>query len=77
MTVSDVLNEGVEVWKGNRKQREALRQKFGGRCAYCGCELTDMHADHFEPVVRLNTDPWGKRLPARATQSPATEGGGG
>ncbi|EEI8572131.1 HNH endonuclease, partial [Salmonella enterica subsp. enterica serovar 4,[5],12:i:-] len=22
-----------------RKQRERLRMKFGGRCAYCGCEL--------------------------------------
>lgn len=53
-----------EEWKGSKKQREALRQKFGGRCAYCGCELTDMHADHLEPVVRLNTDPWGRRLPA-------------
>ncbi|EHC6185621.1 HNH endonuclease, partial [Salmonella enterica] len=21
-----------------RKQRERLRMKFGGRCAYCGCE---------------------------------------
>lgn len=56
--------ESAEVWTGNRRQREALRQKFGGRCAYCGCELTDMHADHLQPVVRLNTDPWGRRLPA-------------
>jgi 5-methylcytosine-specific restriction endonuclease McrA len=53
-----------EVWKGNKKQRDTLRQKFGGRCAYCGCELTKMHADHLEPVVRLNTDPWGRRLPS-------------
>lgn len=52
-----------EEWRGTKKQREALRQKFGGRCAYCGCELTDMHADHLEPVVRLHTDPWGNRLP--------------
>ncbi|EEZ1994754.1 HNH endonuclease, partial [Escherichia coli] len=22
-----------------KKQREKLRMKFGGRCAYCGCEL--------------------------------------
>lgn len=53
-----------EVWKGNKRQREALRAKFGGRCAYCGCELTDMHADHLEPVIRIQTDPWGARLPA-------------
>ncbi|WP_438852641.1 HNH endonuclease [Brevundimonas nasdae] len=54
----------TEEWKGNKRQRSALRQKFAGRCAYCGCELKDMHADHLEPVVRLNTDPWGRRLPA-------------
>ncbi|EQZ24729.1 hypothetical protein G977_04718 [Escherichia coli UMEA 3585-1] len=24
-----------------KKQREKLRMKFGGRCAYCGCELTE------------------------------------
>lgn len=51
-------------WTGNKKQREALRQKFGGRCAYCGCELTDMHADHLEPVIRLYTDAWSNPLPA-------------
>ena len=28
--------------------------KFGGRCAYCGCELPEKgwHADHVEPVRR-------------------------
>ncbi|WP_109042751.1 hypothetical protein [Escherichia coli] len=25
-----------------KKQREKLRMKFGGRCAYCGCELTQV-----------------------------------
>lgn len=53
-----------DVWKGNKSQRDALRQKFGGRCAYCGGDLTDMHADHLEPVIRIQTDPWGRRLPA-------------
>ncbi len=24
-----------------KKQRAELRMKFGGRCAYCGCELSD------------------------------------
>ena len=34
-------------------QREELKQKYDGRCAYCGIELTDKwHADHFEAVVR-------------------------
>lgn len=56
---------GEEEWKGSKRQKDDLRAKFGGRCAYCGCELDKgMHADHLEPVVRLNTDPWGRRLPA-------------
>lgn len=33
--------------------REIVRAKFGGRCAYCGCELgARWHADHFEAVRR-------------------------
>jgi 5-methylcytosine-specific restriction endonuclease McrA len=36
-----------------KKQREALRGMFDGRCAYCGHELGEKwHADHVEPVVR-------------------------
>ncbi|MES3577588.1 HNH endonuclease [Enterobacter cloacae] len=37
-----------------KKQREELRMKFGGRCAYCGCELPEKgwHADHVEPIHR-------------------------
>lgn len=37
-----------------RKQREKLRMKFGGRCAYCGCELPEKgwHADHVQAVLR-------------------------
>jgi hypothetical protein len=33
--------------------------KFGGKCAYCGCELPEKgwHADHVEPVLRE----WWKR----------------
>lgn len=55
---------GREAWTGSQRQREALRQKFDGRCAYCGCELTVMHADHFEPVIRVTRDPWGRPLPS-------------
>lgn len=37
----------------SKKQREALKQKYGGHCAYCGCILGDKwHADHIEPVDR-------------------------
>ncbi|MCW2473403.1 MULTISPECIES: HNH endonuclease [unclassified Symbiopectobacterium] len=39
--------------KLNKKQREELRMKFGGRCAYCGEILTArFHVDHVEPVLR-------------------------
>mgnify|MGYP001222895282 FL=1 len=34
-------------------QRERLRQKFGGRCAYCGEALGERwHADHFVALHR-------------------------
>lgn len=34
-------------------ERAAVRSKFGGRCAYCGCHLEQRwHVDHFVPVVR-------------------------
>lgn len=40
--------------KLNPKQRAELRMKFGGRCAYCGCNLPDKgwHADHVEAALR-------------------------
>lgn len=40
--------------KLSKSQREELNGKFGGRCAYCGCELPEKgwHADHVEPVLR-------------------------
>ncbi|GKX39554.1 MULTISPECIES: HNH endonuclease [Pectobacterium] len=40
--------------KLSKKQREKLRMKFAGRCAYCGCELPEKgwHADHVEAVHR-------------------------
>ena len=36
------------------KQRAVLRMKFGGQCAYCGCELPEKgwHADHVEAALR-------------------------
>ena len=37
-----------------KSQRAALREKFAGRCAYCGDPLGDRwHADHIEPVERV------------------------
>lgn len=37
-----------------KDKREALRMMFGGKCAYCGCDLPEKgwHADHVEPVLR-------------------------
>lgn len=39
----------------SKKQREILREKFGGKCAYCGEELPakGWHADHANPVMRI------------------------
>lgn len=39
--------------KLTKAQRATLREKFGGRCAYCGEVLGDRwHADHIENVER-------------------------
>ena len=52
-------DQGAAAWTGSKKQREALRAKFGGRCAYCGGELgKSMHADHLEPCLRIQPTPW-------------------
>lgn len=38
----------------SKKQRDKLRFKYNGLCAYCGFELSEKwHADHLEPVIRL------------------------
>ena len=37
----------------SKPEREAIRMMFGGKCAYCGCELErGWCADHVEPVYR-------------------------
>lgn len=39
--------------KLTKQQRQALKEKYKGRCAYCGDLLGDRwHADHIEPIVR-------------------------
>ena len=39
--------------KLTKAQREQLKNKFGGHCAYCGDQLGDKwHADHIEAVKR-------------------------
>lgn len=64
MSADEHIARVAETWTGSKRQRDALRAKFDGRCAYCGNPLDKMHADHLEPCIRLNTDPWGVRLPA-------------
>jgi len=34
-------------------KRDKIKSKFGGKCAYCGCELGKYwHVDHLLPLVR-------------------------
>lgn len=50
-----------------KNEREQVRMKYGGRCAYCGVELgARWHADHFEPVVRN----WGEFAKAKPSMKP-------
>lgn len=36
-----------------KADRQKIFEKYGGRCAYCGCELQKgWHVDEIEPVVR-------------------------
>lgn len=36
-----------------KAERQKVFDKYGGRCAYCGCELTkSWHVDHLLPVKR-------------------------
>lgn len=38
----------------NKGDRQKIFDKYGGRCAYCGCELNKRwNVDHVEPVVRI------------------------
>lgn len=50
----------MDSGKGGVRQR--VYQKFGGRCAYCGCGLIGRwHIDHIVPVFRNDTDEQFKR----------------
>ena len=42
----------------NKKKRQLVYEKFGGRCAYCGREIAykDMQVDHKVPLFRNDTD---------------------
>ncbi len=49
-----------------KEQRMAVYNKFGGHCAYCGCELEykDMQADHIEPLELGGADEISNLYPA-------------
>lgn len=41
----------------NKKEREVVFDKFGGKCAYCGCELQKgWHVDHIQPAFHNWSD---------------------
>jgi len=43
--------------KLSKKDREKVKNKFGGKCAYCGCELpVNWQIDHIKPVCNHGTD---------------------
>lgn len=40
-----------------KHEREQVKIKYGGHCAYCGVLLGEKwHADHLVPVIRLDDD---------------------
>lgn len=54
--------------KLTKVQRAELKQKFGGRCAYCGDVLNDrFHADHVEAIYRDKFYPSGMFKPHHDT----------
>jgi 5-methylcytosine-specific restriction endonuclease McrA len=45
-----------------QKNRQLIFEKYGGRCAYCGIELTKgWHVDEIEPVRRIKEYDYTKR----------------
>lgn len=39
----------------SKKDREVIKNKFNGKCAYCGCELgKGWHADHIKSINRYS-----------------------
>jgi 5-methylcytosine-specific restriction endonuclease McrA len=46
-----------EIKNMNKKDRQIVFNKFGGKCAYCGCELQKgWHIDHVNPIRRNESD---------------------
>lgn len=47
-------------------ERQQIYERFGGRCAYCGCKITikDMQADHVVPLHLDGADDISNLYPA-------------
>lgn len=42
----------------SKKDREIIRFKFGGKCAYTGTDLKeDWQVDHIQPIIRFGSNP--------------------
>lgn len=47
------MSDAANPKRLTKAEREAVRAKYHGRCAYCGIELTGRwHVDHLKPVRR-------------------------
>ena len=55
------------------KKRQAVRDKTGGKCFYCGDDLEAgrWHEDHFHPVIRYDGVPLYKELDVECNKVPA------
>lgn len=60
MTGYALLNviRGEMKKKTKKEEREEIYNKFNGRCAYCGKEITykQMQVDHLQPIFRNDSD---------------------
>lgn len=52
------MSQKVTTPRVKNLSREEIHSKFGGRCAYCGTEITlkQMHVDHVIPLYRGSKD---------------------
>lgn len=60
------MADGPRRRRLTKVERQAVYDKMGGRCAYCGCDLPfeAMQADHIDPLRRGGVDDLGNMLPA-------------
>lgn len=66
----DPLQTPITSVMTKKQIRQLIHDKYGGRCAYCGCELNNkFHIDEIEPVRRKQ-----KWLPGRWNEDKWIEG---